>query len=539
MLTPILAILPRGIGGFLGIAIPVALLIVAVCLKYIGRKSWLRALAGSLVGFLCYPLAIGLLIAAFASEKYGELLAWSMMWGMPLIIGLMLLFVAWLVNVAILCGFGGLRAGLITGFVVMPLLWTLCFGAGFSLLNVYEDKRTSLDPADALQRGDYSYLEQNTTPNAANDLLKLALARLDTRAAEIALAKGADINRAFSLVNGIEQTSLQAALEPISMEARNLDATQRIERQKQMVTLLLHHKADPNLSARPGDLPILLAIDKAGSVDMVKALLATGATVPEGALHLACSGNFPDSTAIVQALLDAGADANSPRASDQRTPLQCAAVGLPSTIDLLVKRGANPRPTPLASRDEAPILIAALDARPANALALLRNGADPLARTADGLSAWQLSSDPALRAALEAAGVPRQISEADLVPKEGDTAEMFMAAFRKNTSIYPIRDAITDQLRGAGPWDIRVRFPDSSEPVLLKDVVRIEIKDLGAKASGTKRNVRNEIVLGEKNPIFGLPTRTIEKLEAFSAQVRLGFSVTFWFEKEEAAAGSR
>jgi ankyrin repeat protein len=528
-----LAIFPRGIGGFLGIVIPIALLIVAACLKYIGSKSWIRSLAGSFVGFLCYPLAIGLLLWAFASKQYGELLAWSMLWGFPIILGIALLFLAWLVNVAILCAFGGLKAGLLTGFVVMPILWTLCFGSGFGLLNVYENKRASLDPADALQRGDHVYLEQTTQPGDANALLQLALEYLDPKAAKIAIDKGANVGGSIAIISTYPQSPLQAALEPISNEARSLDKSERAARQEQMVFLLLAHKADPNLVVKPGEAPLLLAIGSADSPTLVTALIDAGARIPENALHLASLSTLPNSTAIVRLLLDKGCDVNARRASDQRTPLQCAAVGLPGTIDLLVQRGASVRPSPLASPDEAPILIAELAGRPDNALELLKLGADPHARTTEGLSAWQLSRDPKLRAALEAAGVPQEISEADLVPEKGDTAAMFMAAYKKNTSIYRIQDVLLSQLRGAGPWDIRVRFPDTTAPVMLKGVRRIEIKDLGADATGDSRNVRNTLVFGEKGPQPGLVTRTFELLEPFSDQVRLGFSVSFTFEKEE------
>jgi len=91
----------------------------------------------------------------------------------------MLLFLAWLVNVAILCCFGGLRAGLITGFVVMPVMWMLCFGSAFSLLNVYEHGRASLDPYDALKRGDYTDLEATTSRETAESLFFMGVVQLD------------------------------------------------------------------------------------------------------------------------------------------------------------------------------------------------------------------------------------------------------------------------------------------------------------------------------------------------------------------------
>lgn len=530
-LTPLLAQVSRGTGAFLGIAIPIALLLVAFSLRWIGKKSWPRSLAGAFVGFLCYPLAIGLLIWAFTSEKYGELLAWSMMFGLPLVLGLLLLILAWFVNVAILCWFGGMRGGLITGFVVLPLMWSLCFGmGGANLLGLYEEKRESIDPVDAVERGDYEYLGKSIGKEQANELWKLSFIWLDPKSAEIALRLGADVNGIMTLVNGIPQTPLQIALNPLSYEA--LKKPDLPGRKLAMVDLLLRHKADPNLAGRPGEEPLLLAINRVGDPGMVKKLLNAGAKLSQEtpALHLAASTKFPGSVEMVKLLLETGVDINGVRPRDQRTPLQCAATGLPETLKLLVEKGAQVRPEPLAKPDEAPILIAVLGGRPDNALALLELGADPFARTEDGLSAWQISRDPMLRKALEAKGVPPEVPLADLVSKEGETVDWLFQAFSRNTSVYRVLGALSAQLTGAGPWDIRVLFPGDKEPVVLKGVTSIELQELGSNAQGGERVVKNTVWLGDKNPPPGLKSRKLEKMKPFSAQVQLGYAIVFRYE---------
>jgi ankyrin repeat protein len=136
------------------------------------------------------------------------------------------------------------------------------------------------------------------------------------------MLRGADPN----LRNAERQTALHLAL--------------RNESDKAVQTLLKHPGLDVNAINQAGETPLMLAALKA-RLDWMKALVARGALVNEAgwtALHYACSG--PDRGAV-RWLLEQGAeiDARSPNGS---TPLMMAAgYGESSSVDLLLKAGAD------------------------------------------------------------------------------------------------------------------------------------------------------------------------------------------------------
>jgi ankyrin repeat protein len=533
---PIVAtLIPRGFGVFLGIAIPVAMIVVAISLKWIGAKTWLRSITGAVVGFVFYPLVLGILLWALSSEKYGEALGWSMLFGLPILIGIALLFVAWLANVAILCAFGGKRAGMITGFVIMPVMWMLCFGGGANLLGLFEKTRGSLDTLDAVKRGDYPYLEKLPVTEQSTHVWRLALEHLDPRAAELALQAGADVNGQITLVGDVPQTPLQVALDPLATEAWSLGPDVLRARQIELVDLLINHGADVNLAGPRDEDPLGLAILKTRDPAIVKTLMNAGAvhSTTNPPLHLASYLTPPEGTELVSMMLDAGADPNFARPADRRTPLQCAAIsGNIATLRLLIERGARVRPGALASPDEAPVLLAALNRRPDNAIFLIESGADPHARTTDGLSAWQISRDPSLRLALEAKGVPREIETADFSAHGANFTTHLMNAFGRNTSLSPVVGEFSAVINGAGPWNMIIPFPEDLTPVLLTGVSCIELQALGADSAGNNINVQNTVYLGDEKPPQGMRQRRIERLDPFSPQVRLGYAITFYFERE-------
>jgi ankyrin repeat protein len=136
------------------------------------------------------------------------------------------------------------------------------------------------------------------------------------------MLRGTDPN----LRNAERQTALHLAL--------------RNESDKTFQTLLKHPGLDVNAINQAGETPLMLAALK-GRPDWMKALVARGALVNEPgwtALHYACSG--PDRGAV-RWLLEQGAeiDARSPNGS---TPLMMAAgYGESSSVELLLKAGAN------------------------------------------------------------------------------------------------------------------------------------------------------------------------------------------------------
>jgi hypothetical protein len=78
-----------------------------------------------------------------------------------------------------------------------------------------------------------------------------------------------------------------------------------------------------------------------------------------------------------------------------------------------------------------------------------------------------------------------------------------------------------------------VHFPGDAAPVLLQGIAGIESSDLAANAAGGDRVVHKTLMLGNKSTP-NLKSRTLEKLAPFSSQAQMGYSVTFYFEKETA-----
>lgn len=106
--------------------------------------------------------------------------------------------------------------------------------------------------------------------------------------------------------------------------------------------LLAHPELDIEAANPAGETPLMMAVLK-GRADATRQLLARGAQVNRpgwSPMHYAASG--PDAK-LLELLLDRGGaiDAPSPNGS---TPLMMAArYGSEDAVDLLLKRGANPR----------------------------------------------------------------------------------------------------------------------------------------------------------------------------------------------------
>jgi ankyrin repeat protein len=143
--------------------------------------------------------------------------------------------------------------------------------------------------------------------------------------------------------------------------------------------------SDPNKPLDDGSLPLILAALK-GKGAIVKALLAAGARANlrddgcrETALHYAST---PE---VAELLVEAGANVN---ATDEfgQTPLAGAvSAGHAAVVKLLLAHGANPNKRP--SRDEDPLLhLPCLEGKTNVVQALLEGGADPDAKSADGVT---------------------------------------------------------------------------------------------------------------------------------------------------------
>jgi ankyrin repeat protein len=135
-----------------------------------------------------------------------------------------------------------------------------------------------------------------------------------------------------------------------------------------MVKHLLHRQADPNISVKDHELPLMIAI-RFQNVATASALLAAGADTSWGALQAAASNGL-DKT--VDEILDKGVDINS--ISDKGTALYASCAFKAAMVRKLLEKGADPN---LACNGDVPLFIAMRYGNTKSALLLLKAGADP------------------------------------------------------------------------------------------------------------------------------------------------------------------
>ena len=160
------------------------------------------------------------------------------------------------------------------------------------------------------------------------------------------------------------------------------------------VTSMLGTQVDPNETNPVGGEPALVLAVREGSMDVFGALLAhPGVRVDTPAINgntalmmAAFKGNLP----AAEALIAKGAAVNRPG----WTPLHYAvACGDNAIAGLLLGRGARiDAASPRASGSYTPLMMAAREGKEDTALFLLKHGADPRLKNAEGLTAAQIAA---------------------------------------------------------------------------------------------------------------------------------------------------
>ncbi len=129
----------------------------------------------------------------------------------------------------------------------------------------------------------------------------------------------------------------------------------RDEAPRVAAALLAHPQTRVDVVNASGETPLMMAALK-GSVEWARRLIERGAQVNRSGwtpLHYAASGSDSDSTRVLALLLDHGAAIDA-RAPNGNTPLMMAArYGAWDSAELLLARGADPRPRNASGRSAA------------------------------------------------------------------------------------------------------------------------------------------------------------------------------------------
>jgi len=91
--------------------------------RWLGRLPWRRSAVIGLLGLVPFAITIAGFFLFLHTPYYESQVAWTMTFGLPLLVFLGLLLVAWIAKTILLCLLAGSKAGLVAGLVIFPLLW--------------------------------------------------------------------------------------------------------------------------------------------------------------------------------------------------------------------------------------------------------------------------------------------------------------------------------------------------------------------------------------------------------------------------------
>lgn len=95
----------------------------AAVVHWLGRKPWNTALQTGLLALIPFAVVIAGFFLLLATPFYKSQIEWTMTFGLPLLVFLALLWLAWIVKIVYLCIVTDTKAGLIAGLIVFPILW--------------------------------------------------------------------------------------------------------------------------------------------------------------------------------------------------------------------------------------------------------------------------------------------------------------------------------------------------------------------------------------------------------------------------------
>lgn len=250
----------------------------AAVVHWLGKKPWNPALRTGLLALIPFAAVIAGFFLLLATPFYKSQIAWTMTFGLPLLVFLALLWLAWVVKIVYLCISSGTKAGLIAGLVVFPILWSgILTGKGL-LWNALDSLREPISLEDGVERGNMAYLKRELTPENRDRIFFYALQHANSAAIKLTLDAGASPNEPIGLSEKSPRTPLLWTIDSSASPGKRL----------KVLKLLLERGADPNkpspqrvyYSSSPavGKTETPLEVARAAKVpDLEKALLAAGA----------------------------------------------------------------------------------------------------------------------------------------------------------------------------------------------------------------------------------------------------------------------
>lgn len=247
-------------------------------IHWLGRHSWGKAVQYAALGLVPFVIVIAGFFGFLATPFYESQIAWTMTFGLPLLIFFGLLWLAWVAKTILQSLLSGTASGLVCGLIVFPVLWGVVLGAKGILWNALDKFREPTTLEDGVERGNLAYLKRELTPGNRDEIFLYALRHADAGAVSLALDAGANPNEPVGFGSSSPRTPLLWVIDS------SADASERLE----VLKLLLKRGADPN---EPSPLPVyyssspavgktelpLAAAKKSKDPKLEKALLAAGA----------------------------------------------------------------------------------------------------------------------------------------------------------------------------------------------------------------------------------------------------------------------
>ena len=306
-------------------------------------------------------------------------------------------------------------------------------------------------------------IAQSADPNL-NDKFYNAIRTDDKPAVAQLLTGGADVNTRdtrgatplmYAAASGSAEMMRQLLAAGADVNAKNnFDATALMwcSNNLEKVRLLIDKGADVNALSKANRMPLDIAAQHEGNIEVIRLLLKNGADRAKATAALISAARAND-TAIAKLMLDQGADAKASGFGGLTALMSAAQFGNVELVKLLLARGANVnaqsapsfgRPVkngPLAIGSLTPLLFAVTAGGPETVKLLLDAGADVNAKDVRGMTPIMLAvaTDHPNESVIKMLLAKRPLM--DVKSKANETALDWAAKFRRGSVLETVRKA--------------------------------------------------------------------------------------------------